>query len=317
MTSDTIIITCAYHSSYTSLPGGRGWPVNYYYSSIRNTLELGLPVILFTSGHDAQAIKDHFAEFKDRLEVRVRELKDLRHYDFFMNQKEAYMTKNKFQCTYGSNVRCEIICFNKIFFLRECLANVFGATNYIWMDAGITHESLFPTAVGGIRINKLESDNFYAPINPDNIFNRVLGQCLCGIIKQHHLFYIGSIRASGMPSALSRRLSEISKQVLNSSSGSSPTMYITGGLFGLNITEAISLIDRFELMLVELMKSSEFLYTEEPILTIINHEFPVGKVFTFDTWYHDCADCPGYIKTSPSMKNYYRIYTEDIKTYAQ
>ena len=310
---DTVLVTCMYHTKYTEPVGGRGYPINTYFPSLKNILNLKLPLIIYTSLDSVSEITKFLQveSFTD-YEIRTYELTNFRHYDRILQLKDKYVNPD-----YRFFHRCEVLCHSKLFFVEQSYNNKWNKTNVVWIDAGITEVSKIAKTYGGVELGEQPVidryiENYY-PTNTKNMFNPDLGVSINNIVTKIGWFHV---KLNSPPAEFNSPWKDIlinqCKKHCNAILDDS-TCWVVGTVWGGNKKNFDELYSMYNKMLDETVNTEMFPRTEEMYFSVINA--CLGKfTFEFDTWYHDI---PGDIEYLPEVwqgnnkpKSFYKVFLD-------
>lgn len=309
----TTLVTAIYHGEREGKFGGRDWHEQYYFSSLQNLYNFGLPMVIYCSGSGYHKIKAYL-EYLDTLgeqqkwSVIVSELGDFKYADNILSHRQRCIKyfKDQIEEIRKTNpnepglfhTRCEILCHQKIYFLKNTAHfNPYNTDNFCWVDAGITHWSLTPYTKGGVEINNFFDKTHYYPLNPNNIYTPEIGPGLDRLISDHKLiqFKHGNIWYHTSHVQLLRRLLEDKYGMKYEDTDM--TEQLVGGVIGIHPSEFDALIDFYEHALVLLSSvhppHTDF-FTEEIILSAY-YKLRNHYCIHFEEWPHDSEEDPGFV----------------------
>lgn len=310
----TTLVTGIYFSDREGELGGRSWQEQYYFSSLQNIWNFGLPMVIYCDDRGYNKVK-RFMKYLDLLETGNRykivksELGDFKFKDLIYehrqrtieHQKELVKERQKTNPDEPGffHARCEILCHRKLYFVKDTSElNPFETENFCWIDSGITHWALTPFSKGGVEINNFFSKKHYYPYNENNIFTPEIGVGLDKIITDHGMFEFKHSNiwySSHHLKVLKDFL--INEYGLPDTLDSSIRYQLVGGVIGLQPKEFDQLFDFYEKglkLLANTMPPNTDFFTEEIILSAY---YLVRKPYTihFDDWPHDGENDPAFV----------------------
>jgi len=291
------IVTAIYYTPYTSRIGGRGYTFEYYANPFRNLLSLNMNIVVYTHLSEYDKIIKFFREnnFGDYKVINY----DLNNYAFsdkIYQIKEDRHIINANGLIPGNahilNDRNTHLCLSKMDFLKMTIdGSYFGSVNYYWMDAGLFHNGLFPTSLGGMeRFLKPDLKKFW----PKNSKNLCKPDLIAKLKGERKLLFLGLTNPQAIPPWWNKLHSSELK-----------SMHIVGGVFGGAKDEVLKLCAMFGDLVMEVMGLNE-LTLEEDILTmlVLNNKL---DYLTFDTWYHDVPTDSCYVNVG-NQKSFYKLF---------
>lgn len=181
---------------------------------------------------------------------------------------------------------------SKINFLKMAMDhNYFSSEKYYWVDAGLFHNGLIPSSLGGMERYMKPKDETFWP-NPNNICKPDLIDKLAHTINDELLF-IGMTNPHFVPNWW------------NDIAQTPKEMHIVGGFFGGNKDALSAICSVFETLAGQIFARGE-LTLEEDILTIIvtKNKYAYLK---FDTWFHDVESDACYYNVD-NQKSFYKVF---------
>ncbi len=305
----TTLVTAIYHSEREGDLGGRSWQEHYYFASLQNIINFGLPIVIFCNASGKQKIEvylDYLEEIgiEKKWKLIVSDLHDfklapliLEHRAIFVdhlikkNEEERLVDPKK---PLFYHTRCEVLCHRKIYFMKDVAdLNPFNTDNFCWIDAGITHWGLTPFSKGGVEIYNFFDKKHYYPHNKNNIYTPDIGKGIDKIINHHGMlmFKHGSMWYSA------RHVKSMKDLLIDSYGFPENTVIkeqLIGGIIGLRPDEFEQLFSFYETALTKLCNErppDTAFFTEEIILCAY---FKIRKPFAvhFDDWPHMVAEDP-------------------------
>ena len=310
----TTLVTGIYFSDREGELGGRSWQEQYYFSSLQNIWNFGLPMVIYCDERGFNKVT-RYMKYLDLLEtgnkytIIKRELGDFEHKDLIYNHRQKVIEWQKQEVAKRRetnpdepgffHARCEILCHRKIYFTKEASElNPFETENFAWIDSGITHWALTPFSRGGVEINNFFSPKHYYPHNKDNIFTPEIGKGLDKIITEHGMFNFkhSNLWYSGHHLKLLKDML-VTEYGLPDELETSIKYQLVGGVIGVQPKEFNDLFEFYErgLKLLAATEPPETdFFTEEIILSAY---FKKRKHFTihFDDWPHDGENDPAFV----------------------
>ena len=295
-------VSAIFDTGPSSLLGGRGWDISYYLPSLINIAHLGAPIVLYCPRKDVDAISgaldEHFRDWR----VVPFELSRFDYYDSFLDWKETYWQDLPI------NDRNEVLCFLKSYWVQHAIGlDPFAHETFYWIDAGLTHQGIFPRRVGGVELLVDFPPSHYYPRNRKNIFHPGLGAALAEAAPNGKLFFCALPFTEG---GTCRR--EVYEPVVAAKYGMPVEEvcikdHLVGGLFGGHKQDLAA----FHRLYAELLK--EFIDTrtftrEEQVFSGLNAVFP--KLFSlrrFATWwFYSPGEPTSYLKEEGD--SFYKIF---------
>ena len=319
-TTRNTVVTAIYHHSYNSRIGGRSWDFSYYENPFRNILSLNVNIIVFSHASEIPRIISFF-EKNSFVDYKVIEY-DLDRYVFSdqiydMKEKRQIIDKNGLMQgrSHVDNDRNTHLCLSKIEFLRIAISNnYFASDNYYWIDAGLFHNGLFPTSLGGRERRVAPIIESFWPIDKNNVCTPDL------IDKLNNKINTDDDKINTDDDKINTGDEEINEKLvfIGMTVFSQPTwwgkvyernkrVHIIGGLFGGDKHEIMNMYNLFQDLTKKIIDIGE-LTLEEDILSIIviQNEY---KYLTFDAWNHDVPTDPCYYNIVRSdQKSFYKLF---------
>ena len=309
----TTLVTGIYYSERESEFGGRSWHEQYYFSSLQNLYNFGLPMVIFCNASGYDKVKNYM-QYLDTLGVRtnwciiVSELGIFKFAHDILNHRNAcvdYFTaeieeKRKTDPNEPGffHTRCEILCHQKLYFIKQVGEyNPFKTDNFCWVDAGITHWSLTPYTKGGVEINNFFDKTHYYPYNQNNIYTPEIGLGLDRLITDKKLvqFKHGNIWYNAHHVEQLRKLLVEEYSMLYEDT--IMTDQLVGGMIGIHPSEFDLLFNFYERALLRLSSArppeTDF-FTEEIILSAY-YKLRNHFCLEFEEWPHDSEIDPGFV----------------------
>lgn len=333
----TTLVTSVYYSDREGPLGGRCWQEQYYFSSLQNIYNFGLPIVVYCDDRGYPKVKRYLEYLtsvtgEKRWKILKSELGDFKYKDIIREHRESCIDYQIEQTELRKktnpeepgffHARCEILCHRKLYFTKSVAdLNPFNTDNFCWIDSGITHWALTPFSKGGVEINNFFDKRHYWPWNKNNIYTPEIGKGIDALITKHGMFefkhnniWYNSHHIHTLCELLKEEY-DIDEPMISEQ--------LVGGLIGLKPSEFDKLFEFYEKGLEKLAATrppkSDF-FTEEIILSAYNL---VRKPFTihFDDWPHDGQDDPAFVcygdenEKRKSMTQFYKVW-DIVKTYA-
>jgi hypothetical protein len=310
----TTLVTAIYHSLREGKLGGRSWEEQYYFASLQNIINFGLPVVIFCDSKGEPKLTKYlkYLEYigvENKWKIVVSELDDFKfapmilkhrhaHCDYLYEENKKARLINP-QTPLFFHTRCEVLCHRKLYFIKDVVdSNPFQTENFCWVDAGITHWGLTPFSRGGVEIFNFFDKKHYHPYNKNNIYTPDIGRGLDKIISNHNLFQFkhGNMWYSQLHIAAMKKLLITD---YNLPSNIEITKQLVGGVIGIRDSEFKQLFEFYEtalhLLCSEPPEATTF-FTEEIILSayyILRNHFTI-----------DFIDWPHTVEGDPCFTDY-------------
>jgi len=263
-----------------------------YTNSLVQISKTGLPIVCYIGSKNYEAVKNILEENNvSNVELKIRELEDIKHSKDMIKIKEKYPEEFKFYLEIG---------WAKIALMEEEMEE--GLDYLYWIDCGLSHSGLYPLKYNSRRDEFNGLSRTKARYTFDGIFNtdlfpyinKWLGDKLLDI--RNTLFFHDH-----------RKLNE----VLELSHGYDSLT--VGGLIGGHTSKLPRFYESFE-KYAQVSLRKEFLLNHEAMMSAINKDNSEDhKVYKFNTWYHEDTDMKSI--TPEFLKDKISFYTffEEIK----
>lgn len=294
------LVTALYYSSYESKIGGRGWDTYFYFPVIKNIINLGAPLVVYTHEHEKDKIEEAFEFYQfNNYKIVVAELENLDHHHYIMQQKVALWDENNNYIGENPNDRNFHICLNKFNWLNTQIEeNTFDSDYFFWIDIGLAHHGIFPTSYGGVAIASDYDEANYYPRKQASIFRERLLDHLMKCADDNK-FWCCALKGGGQ---------NMEEMVMSITDATENIDHVVGGLFGGKPAAVTNLYQKYNL-LIDHMKSKNLLYLEEPLLSALAVSHPESfNINYFDTWYHSVESDENYIPPVEGQTPFYEVF---------
>lgn len=272
-------VTAIYNYNPSTIFGGRGYNIDFYYPVLRNTANLNIPLVLYCDPQYVDEYKQKLEpHFTAGIHVIGTPLSDFKFHDKF------YPWKASFWHTIEYNNRNETLCLRKLHWLIDTINNPLFAQEdtFMWIDAGLFHHGLFPERLGGMEYLAKSEDSQYYPENLDSMFNPRLGKAIQNQVKDNLLFFCAhqeGFRENQIP------LFNILKNVTGIEIPYIP-YHLVGGMFGGNKDSIIKFADIYD-PIVEKTIDEKIHLLEETVFSLIHAAYPdMFDLHKFEVWGH-------------------------------
>lgn len=299
--NSTTLVTAIYGYGPNSEFGGRGRDIYFYNSVLRAISDLQLPIVIYARPDSIENIEHYVSSYLQNYKIIPYELTD------FIYCNEILQQKREMNDTSGPNDRNHILCYNKLFWVKDAAEkDLFKTDKFLWIDCGLFHHGIIPEKVGGVELTPAIIPSLYYPENTNSIFNPTFGSKLDKFIKKN------KILACAHPAMgyLERQL-QMTNTVFNCQA-QYVSNHIIGGIFG----GYKNTVDIFFNMFKQILKynvDNKYLLLEEPLFSCI--EAAVPDLFDLQHFYHWYYYSPGercsYLSEEGSSygQSFYKIFT--------
>lgn len=298
------LVSAIYKHNSRTLVGGRGRDVSFFISSLRNIVNLGMPLVLYTAPEEVDRTQALLLPiFKDKIKIIPHVLEEFKYFERFMAWKEKNIDLNTY-----INDRNETLCYTKAYWLKDAAEkNYFSTDNFFWIDSGLFHHGIFPEAVGGVELYTNPPDTVYYPHNVKNIFTPTLGEKLEKRIVPGKMFFC----STQMQGCTSRFESFIRKYYnpINSHLG----RHLVAGIFGSDKNTVINFADTFDDYLNKILDNEIYTFEEHIYSSMYTVNPNMFTLDNFDTWYFYS---PGERTSvlSEEANSFYKIFTNILNS---
>lgn len=335
----TTLVTGIYFSDREGEFGGRSWQEQYYFSSLQNIYNFGLPIVVHCDDRGYHKVKRYMEYLtmvtgENRWKIIKSEIGDFKYKDIIREHREACIKYQTWEAEERKktnpdepgffHARCEILCHRKLYFVKSVAEkNPFNTENFCWIDSGITHWALTPFSKGGVEINNFFDKRHYWPWNKNNIYTPEIGKGLDNLITKHGMFEFKHSNIWYNSYHVNHLKNLLMKEYGFSQEDASMRYQLVGGVIGLQPKEFDKLFSFYEKGLETLAATrppeSDF-FTEEIILSAY---YLIRKPFTihFQDWPHDGENDPAFVdygaenEARKSMIQFYKVW-DILKTHA-
>jgi hypothetical protein len=278
----TLFITSIYSNLWGTEFGGRPSREYHYRISLQNILNMNpTKCICFTSSKEINELKNlfynHFKIPQEKLTFVIFDLQNTKYFDEIRKLKNLEEMKR--------TDRCYEIQYNK-FMWKYNINEIYDYDRVYWIDSGLSHGGIFP--------EKYQKDNSRE------------GHYKISLFTQNYLTHLNQLTSDKVILLSKNNEGQFfwSNQV--------PQQYYTvfdrskhiiGGLFGGIPKNFINFCDKFESLLVQLLRNETHLYMEELIMSCLyfnnKNDF---ELLEFDDWYKRDHH------KDPSIKYFYNMF---------
>jgi hypothetical protein len=289
MNNQITFVTCIYDDLYGNEFGGRPHPTRRYYYGIESQLKMGNPFVIYTWPKDVQKITDYFKEFLG--DEKFIKLIKVEEYDLNTTEIRGVLKKAITENIWVPGDRPYDVMIGKFIMMQKAIeSNFFNTELFFWIDAGLSHQALFPDKYLDINSGdrRWSSCSLFTPKVPIKLIESAQDKILVFKINAiGHYFNKEHLAEEDWHGA-----------------------FIIGGIFGgkkdIFKTLCIESINKFLYFLNE----ENTLYIDEQILTIIySNNKQNFNVIEFDTWYHENSG--DWVKDFIiGKKNFYKLFED-------
>ncbi len=280
------LVTCIYGYNQQSIYGGRGYELPVYFSALRNVANLQLPLVLYCDPEKVEETENELRPyFGTRLYVIGTPLQDFKYHDTYIEWKKTFVSY-----TYAENTRNEMLCLRKYYFLIDTINNPLFAkeSSFMWIDAGLFHDGLFPRRMGGTEYIVRFPDEHYYPLNPNSMFTPTLGAAIAEQGNKDKLFFCGK-DGLDFPSRDNPKYISLLQEVTGREI-SYITPHLVGGMFGGNKKNILDLYNMYDTIVHRSITSKIYLL-EESVFSGLHTACPeLFNVNKFEFWGHCCEE---------------------------
>lgn len=261
----TLIVTSIYSNLWGTEFGGRSSRYHHYRLSLLNMLNMKpTKVICFVPQDELEDLKRYFYIqnniSESLLEFKVFDLKNSKYFNMIKSKKDIETMK-----TFD---RCFEIQYNKFYWV-ESLSEIHDYDRIYWFDAGLSHSGLFPDcfAYGG----SFERNYQF------NVFNNLFLDKINEISKEKFLIVCKNNTEEFYWSvSIPQKYYDVYCKDL----------HVVGGFFGGTPQKYMELIERFDILLSDLLINEKGLYMEEQIIScLLYRDTSFFETLVFDDWY--------------------------------
>ena len=282
---NTRLVTCMYSDLHGTEFGGRASRDHWYLCSLKNELNLHTPIHVFTSESHRNTLEKLNSEL---VNIISEELAALPVYKKIKDLKETNVLEP---------MRCYEIMYSKTHWLRKIIDTT-EADYYYWIDAGLSHNGLFPPHL--LR----EGDESYCEKYFNfSVFNERLIPSINDIAgdKLYCICFDQSIRPWQQP---------IDSKYVNSKP--MKKIHTIGGMFGGKKDIVKWFCDEFDNRLKTILEDGK-LFNEEQIYTaIISDNIDRAVPQYFNSWYYPGNELyNGWTSNIDNVIEFYKIFTHE------
>lgn len=284
-------VTCFYHDLFETEFGGRPNPYNKYLYGIESALKMGSPYIIYTWEKNVKELQDYYSKClgEDEFNKRVKILP----YDLYDTPIRKIIKKEKLkpQNQDLAGDRSFDVMLGKFIMLKEAInSNYFESDNFFWIDAGLSHQALFPNKyLDNSQPEKMWTEcTLFTPQVPITL-NKLCEEKIV-LIKNNSIGYW------------------FNPNHLPNSEG--VHWYIIAGIFGGEKNMMQIYCDKILSSFIRHIEDYSMMYYEECIMTI---EYAFNKndytLLEFECWHHE--DSGEWVQDAiKNLKNFYKIFEE-------
>lgn len=263
-----------------------------YQHSLVQLSKMNIPIVCYCGSNIYDELNKHLINNDVKnVELKVKELEDIRHSKGMIKIKEKYPEKFKFYLEVG---------WAKIALMEEEMEE---DLDYLyWVDVGLSHVGLYPhryntnpELITGTSTNKYRY-TFGHIFNPDtfNKINKWVGKKLINITNTQFF----------------HNTSDLNKILEKNHRYKSLTV---GGIIGGHVDKLRGFFERFEKYSQKCL-DKEFLLNHEAMMSTMSYDKPEDyQTFIFDTWYHEDTPDPGVDENFLKGKISFYTFFEKIK----
>jgi hypothetical protein len=278
----TLFVTCFYNGLDNTILGGRVGRLWHYFHAIKNIINMGCDVVVYTSESDKSYLINAInqSKFPENVKIIIYDLFSHPYHEYFQKHMNGVKTD-----------RCYEVMHGKQMWMSNHTSD--GYDFIYWIDCGLSHEGLFPKRYRtGEGYESSFTCTLFTPKMVENLnsyddkFIILYGE------QTYHLF-------EASPNILF--FDEFQKD---------ENCHIVGGMFGGRTDSVIKFCEDYKNLMVE-MKEKNLFEREEQLLTVLYFRdkssfYPLK----FTTWHHEEADL-GICCNHPNDIYFYRIF-EDL-----
>jgi len=263
-----------------------------YVNSLVQLSKMGLPIVCYCG----QNIYEELVKFLEgeevtNVDVKVKELKDIRHSNKMIEIKEKNPDKFKFYLEVG---------WAKIALMEEEMED--GIDYLYWVDCGLSHLGLYPRRYNSNRdkITNLSFNKYlytYDGIFNEDTFTNINNWVNNKLIDiRNTLFFHNHLDLNMV----------LEKNHIY-------TSLTIGGIIGGHVSKLNSFFKRFE-DYAQVCLNKEFLLNHEAMMSTMSYDKPEDyQTFIFNTWYHEDTPDIGVDENFLKEKTSFYTFFEKIK----
>ena len=278
----TLFITSIYSNLWGTEFGGRPSREYHYRVSLRNILKMNpTKCICFTSQSEVDELRNlfynQFLISEDKLKFVVFDLQTTKYFDEIRKLKDVELMKK--------TDRCYEIQYNK-FMWKTNITDLFEYDRVYWVDSGLSHGGIFPP--------KYQKDN------------SMEGYYTVSLFTNEYLNFLNELSKDKILLLSKNNDGQFfwSQQIPNYYyENFDRTKHIIGGLFGGTPNKFVEFCDRFETLLIQLLRNETKLYMEELLMSCLYfNNIEDFTLLEFDDWYKREHH------SDPNIKYFYNIF---------
>jgi hypothetical protein len=285
MENSTTFVTCIYDDLFETELGGRPQPTTRYFYGVESMLKMNSPFVIFTWKKDVVRVEEFFTTFlgEEKFNKLIKVLEfDLYNTDF----RDMIKEERKINQTLSGD-RCYDLMISKFLMLKISIEkNPFDSDRFFWVDAGLSHQSLFPDKYLDLNSGdrRWSYCSLFTPKVVENLRIKSENKILLLLLN-----YSSGCKTCHLP-----------KEEYG--------FNIIGGLFGGKKEDLYSFCEDNVKSFKSYLIDENTIYTEEQIMTIkYSWNEENFEVIEFDIWYHENSGewVREFIK---GKKNFYKIF---------
>ena len=301
-------VTCIYNSEYitgfaSTDPANGEMRWQRFYKSLSNISRTLIPIIIFTNRGNSEYLNNYCSKTFAHKNFQIIE-KDLSEFEYYepLNSLLSKTSTESNPIDINRNNRYAQLMHGKMYMVKHAIENnIFNVDKYIWIDAGLSFQSLFPDR---FREGPVGEYFKYSCFNPELI--KRLDE-----YSKEKIFVVVYSQGQGTY-LLNDNLYNPPERIQDANK-----WYTIGGLWGGKKEQLMQMFDSYKNALFTVISSWEQkntgqytkLFVDEPIFSAIVCNKPENfHVEKFDTWYQE--DDTSQVKNIlPGMRNFYKVIT--------